>query len=98
VSGASGETSERACPPFGRLHCMVQTGRIQSDQAGRKNIERVHGISIDRPVLVNRSSRPELISLRCIDCAALLRNGRVDMLELLGIASRSAASEQPAAA
>jgi hypothetical protein len=26
--------------------------------------------------------------LRCIGCAALLRNGRVDTLELLGITSR----------
>jgi hypothetical protein len=36
--------------------------------------------------------------LRCIGCAALLRNGRVDTLELLGITSCSAAPEQPAAA
>src|SRR3979411_1335896 len=35
--------------------------------------------------------------LRCIGCAALLRNGRVDTLELPGIPSRSAAPEQPAA-
>src|SRR3979411_1887589 len=40
---------------------------------------------------------PRTRHLRCIGCAALLRNGRVDTLELPGIPSRSAAPEQPAA-
>jgi hypothetical protein len=77
---------------------MVQTGRIQSDQAGRINIERDHGVSIDRPYWSIEAAARYCVSLRCIGCAALLRNGRVDTLELLGITSRSAAPEQPAAA
>jgi hypothetical protein len=74
---------------------MVQTGRIQSDQAGRINIERDHGVSIDRPYWSIEAAARYCVSLRCIGCAALLR---VDTLELLGITSRSAAPEQPAAA
>jgi len=74
---------------------MVQTGRMQSDHAGRKNIQRDHGVSIDRAVLVNRSSRPYCVSSRCIGCAALLRNGRVNTVEPLGISSRRASPEHP---
>ena len=50
--------------------------------------------AIDRPYWSIEAAARYCVSLRCIGCAALLRNGRVDTLELLGITSGPAAPER----